>query len=419
MNRNQTRLLTAAQAADRLQVKLETVYAYVSRGLLTRATGAAKQSRFDAAQVERLAVRGRRASTPKLQPLLVTSALTEITDDGVYYRGKDAIALARSVSFEHVAEWLWGVSARESAAFVAPKAATALARAVQSALPQAALPLERLRVIATVLGTTDELRYETSRGPVVATARALIAGMVDGLPGRGHKQPRGERLAARLFARLAATPATGLRLRVLDTALGLCADHALSPSTLAARIAASQRADPYGVVQTGLGALSGALHGAASLAGEELLSEVEACGDPSPAIGSRLRRGERIPGFGQPLHPRGDPRAKALLAALPAAFPANRGVEAALAVERVMRERGLPPPNIDFALAALVRAASMTRGSSEAIMAIARVAGWIGHALEEYASPTKFPWRALYVGPPADQRGAGRSGSAASPAEER
>jgi citrate synthase len=205
-----------------------------------------------------------------------------------------------------------------------------------------------------------------------------------------------------LFVRLSSLPPKAPRLHALDTALGLCADHGLSPSTLAVRIAASQRADPYSVVQTGLGALSGALHGAASLAAEELLLEVEAAGDPSAAIGARLRRRERIPGFGQSLHPEGDPRARALLSLLPATFPRSRALAAAEAIERLMRERGLPPPNIDFALAALARAGGMIRGASEAIMAIARVAGWIAHALEEYETPTKFPWRALYVGPKPD-----------------
>ena len=51
----------AAEAAARLQVKLETIYAYVSRGLLTRLEGSGKLSRFDVAQVERLAARGRAA----------------------------------------------------------------------------------------------------------------------------------------------------------------------------------------------------------------------------------------------------------------------------------------------------------------------------------------------------------------------
>jgi citrate synthase len=64
-----------------------------------------------------------------------------------------------------------------------------------------------------------------------------------------------------------------------------------------------------------------------------------------------------------------------------------------------MQARGLRAANIDFALAALARAAQMQPGASDAIMAIARVAGWIAHALEEYAQPSQFPWHTLYVGP--------------------
>jgi citrate synthase len=392
--------LSAQEVAERLGVKVETIYAYVSRGLLTR-KGADKESRFDRAEVERLRVRGRKSSVKlkKPEPLLMTTALSEITADAVFYRGKSAFDLAEHARFEHVCEWLWGVE-DGSASFCAPRAAVALAHAVQGPLPEETLPLERLRVIVSVLGSTDPLRYELSRAPVVATARALIAGLIDGLPRSAHKAVHEGPLAVRLWSKLSPLRQDPARVRVLDLALSLCADHGLSPSTLATRIAASQRADPYSVVQTGLGALSGALHGAASLAAEELLLEVESGSDPSQAIGARLRRGERIPGFGQPLHPDGDPRARVLLSALARGCKGHRGVEAALEVQRVMLARGLPKPNIDFALAALARAALMVRGSSEAIMAIARSAGWIAHALEEYATPTKFPWRALYVGPP-------------------
>jgi citrate synthase len=395
--------LSASEAARRLGVKFDTIYANVSRGLLTR-HGSEKQSRFEAAQVERLAVRGRRNAVPKPSALVVTTELTEVTPDAVRYRGQSALDLARSLPFERVAEWLWAVPPEAAQPFVAPKAAVTLARSVSAALPDDAPPLERLRVIASVLGSTDPLRYDTSPGPVVATARGLIAGLVEGLPRAsaphgGARAVSPEGLALRLFAQLTAARPTAARVRVLDAAMGLCADHALSPSTLAVRIAASQRADPYGVVQTGLGALSGALHGAASLSAEELIAEVEAGADPAHVIGARLRRGERIPGFGHALHSKADPRAPALLELVRESFEAKRGVSAAADVQLVMQERGLPAPNIDWALAVFVRAAGMVHGASEAIMAIARIAGWIAHALEEYKSPSKFPWQALYVGP--------------------
>lgn len=397
--------LSAPEAARRLGVKLDTIYAYVSRGLLTR-HGTEKQSRFEVAQVERLALRGRRNVVPKVPALVITTELTEVTPDAVRYRGRSALDLARSEPFERVAEWLWSVPPENSQPFVAPKAAVTLARSISAALPEDAAPLERLRVIASVLGSTDPLRYDTSPGPVVATARALIAGLVESLPRLGVKTAHGphagapvERIAQRLYSQLTAAKPTVARVRVLDAAMGLCADHALSPSTLAVRIAAAQRADPYGVVQTGLGALSGALHGAASLSAEELISEVEAGADPAHVIGARLRRGERIPGFGHALHQKADPRAPVLLELVSESFESKRAVSAATEIATVMRVRGLPAPNIDWGLAVFVRAAGMVHGASEAIMAIARMSGWIAHALEEYKSPTKFPWQALYVGP--------------------
>jgi citrate synthase len=395
--------MSAAQAAARLGVKRATLYAYVSRGLLTRMPDKAKASAFDPVEVERLATRGRRAAGPKPQSLLVETALTDVRDDAIAFRGRSAIALAVEGPFERVAEWLWSGSEQDAAsakpgAFVAQRAAVALARAVQAGLPEDSVPLERLRVIGVVLGSTDPLRYETSQRAVIATARTLLAGMIESLPRIGREVASQHGLAARLWPRLTALPANAARLHALDCAMSLCADHALSPSTLAVRIAAAQRADPYAVVQTGLGALSGALHGAASLLAEELIAEVEAGGEPGQVIGARLRRAERIPGFGHALHPAGDPRTPVLLARLAPAFAQRPALAASSALIAMMRERGLPPPNVDFALATLARAARMSRGASEAIMALARIAGWIAHALEEYAAPTRFPSRALYVG---------------------
>ena len=70
------------------------------------------------------------------------------------------------------------------------------------------------------------------------------------------------------------------------------------------------------------------------------------------------------------------------------------------AVVEATGERGLPAPNIDFMLAALARLAGMRRGASEAIFGIARAAGWLAHALEEYRRRSDIRPRAIYVGVP-------------------
>ncbi len=165
-------------------------------------------------------------------------------------------------------------------------------------------------------------------------------------------------------------------------------------------MAASISADPYAVVGVGLSALGGAMQAVASLAAEDLLAEVSAPDRAAAAIGERLRRGDRLPGFGHRLYPHGDPRAPALLDLLRASWPANRRLAVIEAVLAATDERGLPAPNIDFMLASLAHLAGMHRGASEAIFGVARTAGWLAHAVEEYERGTSIRPRAIYVGVP-------------------
>jgi citrate synthase len=65
------------------------------------------------------------------------------------------------------------------------------------------------------------------------------------------------------------------------------------------------------------------------------------------------------------------------------------------------RRRALPAPNIEFGLAVLATVAGMISGSGEAVFAVARTAGWLAHALEEYDRATPIRPRGVYTGPPA------------------
>ena len=181
----------------------------------------------------------------------------------------------------------------------------------------------------------------------------------------------------------------------------LLADHELAASTLAARAAASVRADPYAVVGTGLGAMSGALHGGASLGAETLIAAASGPDDVPRVVAELLRRGEKVPGFGHFGYRGGDPRAIVLLDLVRRAAPKSAQLAVADAVLAEVRQKSLPEPNIDFAIATLARVAGMVRGAGEAIFAVARTAGWIAHALEAYAGPGPLRPRAVYIGRPA------------------
>ncbi|HKA10018.1 MAG TPA: citrate/2-methylcitrate synthase [Candidatus Dormibacteraeota bacterium] len=398
-------LLSAQEAAERLGVKPATLYAYVSRGLVRRERGADGRSLFALTDVDRLGRRGRRDRASGTE-LRIESALTAIEDHAIFYRGEDVLVLAQSRTFEEVAEFLWTGEFHERRPWVGDPRAQVAAASVQAALPVAALPLDRLRVAVPALAALDPLRYDTGEAAVVVTGRRLIAAMAGALPGGGGSAPLRVRqavsdsIAGRLWNGLGSGPPRDGAVETLNAALVLVADHELSVSTVAARMAASIAADPYAVVSVGLSALGGAMQAVASLAVEDLLGEVSSPELAARAIGERLRRGDRLPGFGHRLYPGGDPRAPALLRLLRRSWRGDARLDAIEAVIAACAERGLPAPNIDFMLASLAHLAGMQRGASEAIFAVARTAGWLAHAIEEYERRTSIRPRAIYVGVP-------------------
>ncbi|HEY2076226.1 MAG TPA: citrate/2-methylcitrate synthase [Streptosporangiaceae bacterium] len=436
----------AAEAAQRLGIKQASLYAYVSRGVLNRRREAdGRASMFDADEVDELARKGRpRRAAGGPTEIVIESALTEITSTTQRYRGYDATDLALRCSFEDVAMLLWtgslpagrtglprgtglpagaiglsadgtGLAAGGGSGWLATTEALAAGRAAQAALPAGTLPLERLQVIVPALAATDQFRLHLDLPAVVQAGKALVAGMAGALPdarpvhgspaaaGSPGVGPAGSEVAvaARLAPKLCAGPVPSGLVRVLNAALVLVADHELAASTLAARVAASMRADPYAVVATGLGAMGGALHGGAALGAELMLGSASSPADAPRVVGDLLRRGEKLPGFGHFVYKGGDPRANLLLRLISEFAPDAPQLAIAQAVTDEARRRALPEPNIEFALAVLAGVAGMIRGSGEAIFATGRTAGWLAHALEEYERNVPIRPRSVYTGPTA------------------
>jgi citrate synthase len=415
--------MTTSETAHRLGVKPQTVYAYVSRGLLTRHPdpgGDRRRSRFDSAEVERIAQRARHTDRSGALEVVVDTELTLLDPDGhLAYRGRDVMELARYRSFESVAELLWGEDGDEdrrrtaagarpaagrrraaaggSIAWTAPAEALAAARAAQRALPAATRPADRIRVIVAVVAAIDPLRGDRRPGAVRAAGASAIAAMVDALPPLG--EPREPTVAARLWSRLSPERPRPSQLRALNGALVLLADHELAASTLAARVAASTWADPYLVILAGLSALGGALHGAAAGQVEALLAPIDDPAKVPAALGELLRCGGPLPGFGHGVYRDRDPRADLLLELLQPAAGDRARLRAVHALLDAAGSRALAAPNVDLALGALTTTCGLIPGSAQAIFAVARSAGLIAHALEEYVHRLRFRPRAAYVGP--------------------
>jgi len=330
----------------------------------------------------------------------IASSITEVTDGSVSYRGQpieDLIAAGRH--YENAAELLWtGRSAPTSTWPTTASISGAVARSIE-ALPGHASPTDRIMAGVVAAGATDAFSDHRSVDGVTTSGRILIRAIVDSLPGGSvaAHEAADDRLAHRLWIRL--TEESDDAWPVLDTALLILADHGMATSTLAARLAASTRAAPHAVVLAGLGALAGPLHGGASRMVHDLFSAAERHG-ADKALADVIHRDGKVPGIGHFIHRTRDPRHDILFDAIAVSDLDPDRMDVVASVVARTAERIPAAPNIDLALGALTFISGMDSAAGEVVFAIARTAGWLAHALEEYdETPIRFRPVGRYVGP--------------------
>ena len=212
--------------------------------------------------------------------------------------------------------------------------------------------LDRMRWALVVCGADDPLRSDLRPAAVARAARRSAAALVAAV----GPDPADDRDRGRLHRGAPRRPPHPVRRGALpeeavNAALVLLADHELATSTMAVRVAASVRADPYDAFLAGLATLAGPLHGGASQMAYELLVVAERDG-AARALNDVLREQGRLPGFGHTVYKSGDPRFAALLAL---AEPSLRDDQRAVLHEVIAlaAAHDVPLPNCDLALAAL------------------------------------------------------------------
>ncbi len=385
-------LLTAREAAGRLGIKLDTLYAYVSRGRLRSVSLAGRRERrYRAEDVE--ALRDARAGErpppggdgAALMPV-IGSSICLIDNGRLYYRGKDAIILAETATLEDIAILLWREdigSDRADAHQPGPSEA------------QNAGLIERCQIRLASLANADLPALDLTRRGVARTGSRILhelAASIASMP--PSSRPVHEQLSA-------AWQLGEGQADILRRALVLIADHELNASTFVARCVASTGATPYAVISAALSALSGRRHGGASARAEALLAEIAHRGEAMTVMAGRLARGEELAGFGHFLYPAGDPRALAILEASARLLPERRHlIETAASAGRRLTGNH---PNVDFALAAAACGLGLPPGAPLALFIIGRTVGWIAHAIEQYESGILIRPRARYTGPPPDK----------------
>lgn len=396
------RFLTAQEAAAELGISLGSLYAYASRGMLRSepVPGDPRARRYPREDVLRLKDRKELRKDPeKAVPktlswgttALLESAITLIQDGRIYYRGRDAVELARTWSVEQVAALLWTGNPGDAERLFQeePPALPAWAAAL---FAEDLSPIERCQAALPLAGAADLAAYDLRPAAVPATA-ARILRFLAGVAAGGR--PAASSIAGTLQEGWA--PGRPEVAGPIGTALILAADHELNVSAFTARCVASANATPYDVVAAGLAALKGIRHGGETARMEILFREAEMLG-PRRALADRLRSGGKVPGFGQPLYPEGDPRGRALLELAAGLAPRSPAVHLAQALADAGRELLREHPTIDFGLVALGRALELPDKTPLAMFALGRTLGWIGHAIEEYGLDRLIRPRAAYVG---------------------
>ena len=398
-----SRFLSSREACAELGIRPQTLYSYVSRGLIRSETGDRRHRtrQYYREDIERLrrnkefrarpeaaAEQALRAGDPVLE-----SALSRIDDDDLYYRGISVGELARESTVEEVASLLW---TGDRSSLIEGFSGEARLEGVGRGLAAELAPLskiERMQVLLSTTGAADPAAFATAP-PHVHRCGARILRL--GTLVTAGRDSTGAGVARTLQnAWLPSRPETA---KLIEAALILCADHELNVSTFTCRTVASSGAGLWAVVTAGLSALQGPRHGGATGRLEALWDEAAANG-VGDTIAGRLKRGDSIEGFGHVVYGGVDPRAKILMELLWEAVP--DAAELAMAeelIEEVGKRTGLSH-NVDLGLVALRRALGLEKGAALLLFCLGRIVGWIAHAIEQFQSGRLIRPRARYTGP--------------------
>jgi citrate synthase len=375
--------MTTAEALSVMNVRAQTLYANVSRGKIRAKPDKADPRRSLYHRDDVLRMAERRSGQRKVEKVaaqtidwgdpVLLSAISTVANGRLWYRGRDAVELANTASFEEITGLLWETDAvyikpsttRRAAGGGDPLTASLVALAQRSA-----------RDLPSSGRTPAVLRDEAAS--VLATLAQAILG--------GSASQGGRTVSARLAVSWGCSEAQD----AIRRALVLLADHELNASTFATRVTISTGASLSAGVLAGLATLTGPLHGGAASSVRALIDLANDIG-PEAAVRHWLAQGRAFPAFGHPLYAGGDPRASALLSVL--SVPPLYG-ELATCVERTVGER----PNIDFALAVLAAVFDLPAYAPLSLFALGRCAGWLAHALEQAQTGHLIRPRARYVG---------------------
>jgi citrate synthase len=411
-----TDYLSAEDAVGILDIRAQTLYAYVSRGLIRSVEQPGQKKRLyfredvEKVQARSLARAGHgpvAASAMNLGEPIIPTSITEITPQGPRYRGYLAVDLMHDgASFEQVAELLWtGLWHDEPVRWPVASQVPELRKLAASIVaPQTGDQLlETFALFVLRLGMTrGTIADRVRKGNTLDAARGIIqtlTGCFGYISTRQCFQTMlpGQSIVDGLVRSLGVKDSKDNRA-AFEAILMLLADHELSPGTFSARVAASCGSALHSCIVSAICAGSGVQVG-------RLYDRVEAFLARASTKAVLLRRAERyleggnaVPGFGHPLYPHGDPRSQALLDIARRRKEQSNQVKAIFGfIDDAQAKYGLHPRH-ELAVTTLAIAMGLPQHAAGGLFTLARTAGWVAHVHEQRLSGTLLRPRAKFIG---------------------
>ena len=336
------------------------------------------------------------------------------------YVGIEIDALARNSTFEETVFLLWNrrlptqselntFCDQLRAEYALPQTLVNLIRE----MPRDVGPMHVLRTLVSALSLFDsEVEDDSIEANnrkairLLAKTPAIIAGFDRHRKGKPIVDADGSLTMAQNFLyMLNGAKPTASMAKALDVCLILHADHGLNASTFAARVTISTLSDMYSAMVTAIGTLKGPLHGGANEEVMIMLNEIGTIENVDAYIAEKLRKRDRIMGFGHRVYKAIVPRATYLktFSKQVAADTGNLNLfEMSRRIEEIMDKevaaKGIYP-NVDFYSATTYHSIGIDLDLFTCMFAMSRIAGWAGHCIEQLDGNRLIRPNAAYIGP--------------------
>lgn len=346
------------------------------------------------------------------------TAVCEVTQTSLRYRGYDIDDLAHHATFDEVAYLLLHGELPDAAALKAfrgrVQAAMKLPEPVVAAMrtwPKDIPPMDVLRSVVSLLGHFDPDAQDNSAAAEIRKAERLIGQLAAGL-GAWQQYTAGIPAGpvdanmshgGNLLSLLTGKRPDPLAARVLDGTLILYAEHDFNASTFTARVIASTLSDMHGAISGAIGALKGPLHGGANEAAMAMFLEIGKAENVEPWFRAALAAKKKIMGFGHRVYKHGDHRAGILRGwSLELSQKTGQGhwIEIADKLAALMLKEKNIHPNTDYPAAHGYYQMGIPIQLYTPIFVCSRVTGWCAHVIEQHANNRIFRPISLYSGPP-------------------